>query len=188
MQVAGSLVRTPGERVLSPSILRPVRGHPGRPRAEYVPVVRSEQDVHQLRRRKVPLYLVTDEWVTRSGYPVQFRPWLAVPESISGVVESSYRVLPVRDPAALEDPGLPELITFLLRFDALAARAVALRNRARLDANELYRRVRNEGLERAATRVRLQEIAPAIPTIGEPLPAEDLAWTDENNPALRPPA
>jgi hypothetical protein len=150
----------------------------------YRPVVRSARDVERLRKRHVPLFLVTDRWVTESGYPTQFRPWLAVAEALAGALESEYRLLPVRDAGALQDPGLPELIAFLLRFDPLAARAIALRNRARIDAHELYRRIRNEGLERAATRVRLQEVAPSVPEIGEPLPLEDLQWTDENNPSL----
>ncbi len=126
--------------------------------------------------------LVTSEWVTKSGYPVTFRPWLAVSEKLSRKITSEYRILPVRDADALRQPGLVELVTFLLRFDPLAARVVARRNRARLDPNELYRRVRNEGVEGPATKVRLQEFAPAIPKVGTPLPVGDLRWVERNNP------
>jgi hypothetical protein len=115
---------------------------------------------------------------------VSFRPWLVVPERISNQVTSEFRTLPVRDEDALRDPGPNELVTFLLRFDPLAARVVAKRNRNRLDPNELYRRVRNEGLERQATKVRLQEFSPAIPRVGEALPASELRWIERNNPAM----
>ncbi|MCI4346672.1 MAG: hypothetical protein L3K07_07995 [Thermoplasmata archaeon] len=131
---------------------------------------------------------MTDEWVTQSRYPVQFDPWLAVPESIAGSFDSAYRILRIRDEDALRRPGLAELVTWLLRFDPLAARAVALRNRKAIPALELYRRIRNEGLEGPATKVRLQQLMPAIPKVGPSLPAKDLAWADRNNPELKPAA
>ena len=92
-----------------------------------------------------------------------------------------------QDGEALRDPGVEELVALLLRFDPLAARVVAVRNRVDLDPNELYRRVRNEVLERAATKVRLQEFARALPVVGEPLPREELEWIERNNPPLREP-
>jgi hypothetical protein len=176
-------MREPGERPLPREMLTPAPRQRGRPRAEYRPRVRSAEDVERLRRHRVPAMLLTSEWVTRSGYPVSFRPWLVVPERLSPLVTSEFRTLPIRDEDALREPGPVELVTFLLRFDPLAARVVAVRNRAQLDPHELYRRVRNEGLERPATKVRLQEFAPAIPSVGEPLPREELRWIEKNNPA-----
>jgi hypothetical protein len=125
--------------------------------------------------------------VTKSGYPVSFRPWLVVPEKLLAQISSEYRILPIQDEAALREPGPVELVTFLLRFDPLAARVVAVRNRAKLDPNELYRRIRNEGLERPATKVRLQEFAPAIPKVGPALPREELEWIEVNNPEVGAP-
>lgn len=184
MRLETTIVREPRERPLPRTMLSPIRAMRGRPKERYRPVVRTAEDVARLRRRRLPMFLLTDEWVTRSGYPTQFRPWLAVSQSIAKSVQSGFRLLPVRDDDALEHPQLPELVTLLLRFDPLAARAVALRNRAKLDPNELYRRVRNEHLEAAATRVRLQEVSPTIPVVGEALPLDDLTWVDENNPAM----
>ncbi len=115
---------------------------------------------------------------------MQFRPWLALPEELSTKISSDFRILPVRDAEALKDPGIEELVALLLRFDPLAARVVAVRNRPKLDPNELYRRIRNEGLERAATKVRLQEFARALPVVGESLPREELLWVERNNPPL----
>jgi hypothetical protein len=137
-----------------------------------------------LRARGVPMYLLTSEWVSQHGYPVEFRPWLVVPERIAATVRTGFRILPVRDEDAVRDPGLEEAIAFLLRFDPIAARLVAVRNRRGLDPHELYRRVRNEGVESAATRVRLQELSPGIPRVGSSISRSELAWLEQNNPPL----
>ncbi len=184
MRLEASLLREPGERPLPREMLQRTMRSPGRPRQEYRPVIRSAADVERLRRHRVPALLITPEWVTECGYPVHFRPWLAIPEQLSSKVLSEFRVLPVKDGDALREPGVAELIALLLRFDPLAARVVAARNRRTLDPHELYRRVRNEGMERAATKIRLQEFAPAIPKVGAPLPREELRWVERNNPAM----
>jgi hypothetical protein len=184
MRVEAGLFREPGERPFPREMLPPAVRVRGRPRRDYRPRVRSPKDVDQLRRHRIPAFLLTSEWVSKSGYPVRFRPWLALPEALSTRVSSDYRILPVKDGEALHDPGVVELVTLLLRFDPLAARVVAVRNRERLDPNELYRRVRNEGLERPATRVRLQEFSRGLPVVGDPLPREELRWVERNNPPL----
>lgn len=184
MKIEAGLFREPGERPFPREMLTPTSKARGRPKKEYRPRIRSASDVDQLRRHGVPVVLLTSEWVTKSGYPVRFRPWLALPEELATKVSSEYRILPVRDGEALRDPGIEELVALLLRFDPLAARLVAKRNRLILDANELYRRIRNEGLERAATKVRLQEFTPTLPVVGSPLPREELRWIERNNPPL----
>ncbi len=185
MRIGATLLREHGERSLPHRMLTSTTRGRGRPPKEFRPLVRSVEDVEMLRRRHVPVLLLTSEWVSRSGYPVQFRPWLALPERLVPSVLSDFRVLSVRDEECLRDPTVVELVTLLLRFDVLAARVVAARNRANLDPNELYRRVRNEGLESAATKVRLQEFSPAIPVVGRRLSRRELAWIERNNPPLR---
>jgi hypothetical protein len=182
MQVESRLVREPGERPLPREMRAPTPRSRGRPRTVYRPRIRSPRDVDRLRRRRIPAFLLTSEWVSRSGYPVRFRPWLVVPEALASTVSTEYRVLPVKDGDALRAPGVEELITLLLRFDPLAARVVAVRNRRALNSNELYRRIRNEGVERAATKVRLQEFVRSLPRVGEALPREELRWIEKNNP------
>jgi len=184
MKVEGSLLREKGERPLPAGMRTRVPRSRGRPRLEYRPRVRSADDVTTLRRHGVPAVLITPDWVSRHGYPVEFRPWLAVPEELSDKFASDFRILPVKDEDALRDPGIAEMVALLLRFDALAARLVATRNHSRLDPNELYRRVRNEGVESAATRVRLQDFAPAIPKVGTSLSRAELRWIEKNNPPL----
>jgi hypothetical protein len=178
------LFREPGERPLPPEMRLPPARSRGRPREECRPRVRTANEVDVLRRHHVPAFLLTSERVTRSGYPVRFQPWLVVPEALSDKVSSEFRILPVKDSDALRDPGVVELVTLLLRFDPIAARVVAVRNRRAIDPNELYRRVRNEGLERAATKVRLQEFAPALPRDGPSLPRAELRWIERNNPPV----
>lgn len=185
MRIEGSLIRDARERPLPAHMRSATLVRRGRPRVRFRPVVRSPEDVRSLRHHGVPVFLVTDEWVSQNRYPVQFEPWLAVPESIAESFDTAYRILRVRDEDALRRPGLAELVTWLLRFDPLAARAVALRNRTAISGLELYRRIRNEGLEGPATRVRLQQLMPEIPRVGQPLPAKDLQWADRNNPELR---
>ncbi len=144
--------------------------------------MRSVRDVAALRRHRIPAYLLTPEAVSEAGYPVSFRPWLLLPERLASQVTSEFRILPVRDEEALATgPGLPELVTFLLRFDPLAARVIASRNRAVLNKDELYRRVRNEHMERQATKVRLQDFCRSLPRVGESLPAEELRWIERNS-------
>ena len=184
MQLVGSLLREPGEHPLPREMLVVPSRPRGRPRKEYRPRVRTSDDVERLRRHGVPAFLLTSERVTRFGYPVHFPPCLVLPKELSPQFTSEFRILPVRDAEALREPGVVELVTFLLRFDPLAARVVARRNRDGLDRHELYRRVRNEGLERAATKVRLQDFAPAIPRVGEPLPREEIRWIERNNPRI----
>jgi hypothetical protein len=184
MRLLGSVLRSPGERPPPPRLLRPASRSRGRPCTEYLPNVRSEEDAASLRRRGVPTFLLTSDRVTQLGYPVEFRPWLVVGERIAAKVSSPFRLLPVRDEESVLRPGTVEIVGFLLRFDPLAARIVALRNRRDIDPHELYRRVRNEALEGPATRVRLQELSPAIPRVGTAISLRELAWIERNNPPL----
>jgi hypothetical protein len=184
MRLEASVVRGPGERTPPAALLRPATRHRGRPRVEYCPTVQSPQDAEALRRRGLPVHLLTSEWVSQHGYPVEFRPWLVVPEHIVGKVSSAFRILPVLDEDAVRNPGLEEMIAFLLHFDSIAARLVAVRNRRMLDPHELYRRIRNEGVDSSATRVRLQEFSPAIPRVGTSISRRELAWLEKNNPPL----
>lgn len=182
MRLDGSVRRSPGERLLPLRLLRPSPRSRGRPPTEYWPQVASEEDAAVLRRHGVPTFLLTSDRVSRLGYPVAFRPWLVVAERIAEKVVSPFRILPVRDEESVLRPGTVEIVGFLLRFDPLAARVVAVRNRPKIDPHELYRRVRNEGLEAPATRVRLQEISPGIPRVGSAISRRELAWVERNNP------
>lgn len=184
VRVEAQWVRELGEHPLPRDLMVPVPRARGRPRTRYRPQVRTARDVGKLRRHKVLTFLLTPEWVTKSGYPVSFQPWLVIPERLSGSVASEFRTLPIKDEDALQNPGIIELIAFLLRFDPLAARVVAKRHESELDPHELYRRIRNEGLERQATKVRLQQFSRAIPRVGVPLPASELRWIEKNNPAV----
>ena len=86
MKVESSLFRELGERPLPREMLLSSTKARGRPKREYRPVIRTAQDVERLRQHRVPAFLLTSEWVTSSGYPVRFQPWLALPERLSAKV------------------------------------------------------------------------------------------------------
>ncbi len=184
MEVLSELVRSDEANSL-PRVFVPVKArHRGRPPTLYRLRADTEKDVEAARRHGLPLFLLTPEWVTAHGYPEHFRPLLFVWEGLAGKVSSSAfsRVL-VRDRDAFRSPGFEEMLTFLLKVDMLAARELVRRNVGKFDPNELYRRVRNGGMEERATKVRLQEFVPSLPTVGDPFPKADLDWADRNAPA-----
>lgn len=184
MKFETALVREPGEHSIPRELAVPTEKPRGKPRTDYDLFVRSERDVEFWRRRGLPLVLLTSEWVTQNGYPEKFRPLLFTVAAVARKLkESKFRVVPVKDTEALRNPKFEEFVTFLLKVDTLAAHAVVHRNVERLNRAELYRRVRNEGLERLATKARLFEFVPDLPRVGEPLSKEDLEWVERNAPA-----
>lgn len=70
------LYRTPGERPLPKGLVEPVRKRGGRPKLPVGLHVRTGQDVELLRRRNVPVRLLTPESVSDAGYPMIFEPRL----------------------------------------------------------------------------------------------------------------
>lgn len=175
--------RERGERSLPADLALRVAKPRGRPRVEYMFRVKSPEDVERLRRLGFPCALLTSEWVSSNGYPQRFGPLLfTAQETVDNLAESVFPVIPVKDKEALTEPRFEEFVTFLLKVDTLAARAVLRRNSGKYNPSELYRRFRNEGLERLATKVNLQEFVPALPRVGESLSTADLDWVESNNP------
>jgi hypothetical protein len=185
MQLATSLVRESGEHLPTRELVRPLPKPKGRPRLDYEFHVRTPRDVERLRRaHNAPMVLLTPEWVSAHGHPESFRPILFVYEGLKGQVASpSFSRVLVRSKDGFQEPSLELMATFLLKVDAVAARLVLLRNRGRVNPNELYRFVRNEQLEQRATYVRLQDFAPGLPVVGETMSPADLAAVERNAPA-----
>ena len=183
MKFETALVREPGEHSIPRTLAVPSQKPRGKPRTDYDLFVRSERDVEYWRRRGLPFVLLTPEWVTENGYPEKFRPLLFTVKAVAEKLkESKFRVVTMKDADTLRDPKFEEFVTLLLKVDTLAAHAVAHRNMGRFRPAEVYRRVRNEGLERLATKARLFEFVPDLPMVGEPLPKEDLEWVERNTP------
>ena len=111
-----------------------------------------------------------------------FEPRLVLPRPMMGQVVTELRVLPVKNPETVRRDRVEALVALMLRVDRLAARALAVRNSTEVNGSELYRMVVNEGLEREATKVRLQDFAKDVPVVGPALPREDLDWALGNNP------
>lgn len=188
MKIETQLRREAGESIVLAGVSTAVAKPRGRPRIAYRLRVGSEKDVKLLRRRSVPLFLMTDASVQKLGYPSMFPPRLFVAADLIDSVESVFRTFPVRDRDALSAPGIEEIVTFLLVADPLASRAVLRRNARAVNPHELYRRVVNAGppAEEIATEMRLHDFVPFLPWAGTPMSLNDARWIDRNDPT--PPA
>jgi hypothetical protein len=184
MRLETAVYREPGEHPLPREVAIPVAKPTHRPRTEYRLRVQSEDDVDTLRRRRLPLYLLTDERVRELGYLVHFPPRLYIPSEIADDVESPFRVFPYRDADALSSPGVPETVAMLLVSDPIGARVVLRLAVTRIPISEVYRRVVNAGpsVVEMATQMRLQDFVPSLPRIGTPMSAADARWLDRNEP------
>ncbi len=96
MKAESVLFREPGERLLPPNVLVQIRSVRGRPPLEFRLRVRCPEDVEVLRRKNLPLYLLTSETVTALGYPIRFPPELVVARSLLSALETEYPDNPVR--------------------------------------------------------------------------------------------
>jgi hypothetical protein len=178
MTVEGFLSNPPRGLLEATLIARPARRARGRPRTRVRLDLRTAEDVETARRYGIPVYLLTPELVTGLGYPVVFPPRLLVAQEVTAAVDTSFPRLVVSSTEAVRSPRIEDVIVALLRIDPLAARAVAVRNRRSVEPDQLLRRVVQAEVEGEATRVNLQELAPAIPRIGPVLPVELLREYD----------
>lgn len=171
MQVATDLIRSPKDWALPEDILEasvPIRH---RPKVRYRLVLRSAEDVEKARHAKLPVFAVTDSIVTMLGYPMKFPPLVLVPRSIRNAVESHLPVIEMLSEDAVREPRLEDVIVAMLRFDPLAARALADRNSDVLDRDYLLKRILTEDAEAEASRVRFQDnLLPSLPVKADPLP------------------
>ncbi|MGI0132111.1 MAG: hypothetical protein ACREDK_03315 [Thermoplasmata archaeon] len=168
-----SLVRSPSDRSLPP-VFAPEPRASHRPRTRYVLRIRDEADVSAARKRGVPLLLLTDREMDRLDYPMRFPPVLFVPHDLRPVIaESSFRVKEAIAPPA--EPRDEDTVTYLLKLDPLAARAVLDRNLRKMDLDWLTIRITEEHLNSPATRVRMQDRLPKLVTVGDSWPRDQLA-------------
>ncbi len=181
MNVEAFLSSAPRGLVQASRIVRTARRVRGRPPTRVRLSLDSIEDVDTARRYGVPVYLLTSELVTALGYPIVFPAQLLVAPEIDGAIDSPFPRIVVRSAEAALRPHIEDLVVALLRIDALAARGLAVRNRASVDPRQLLRRVLQAEMELEATRVNLQELAPAIPRIGTPLPQPLLEEQDRNS-------
>jgi hypothetical protein len=134
--------------------------------------LRNEADVEIARKAKAPLYLLTDHSMERLRYPMRFPPILFAAATYRPAVEAPWTVMEAAAPPS--EPRDEDLLTYLLRLDPLAARAVLDRNIQRLDRDYLTLRITEERLNARATRVRMQSRLRKLITIGESLPEQQL--------------
>lgn len=181
MHVERSLHRDRSDRRLPAVILVRQRAHAGRPRELFRLRIRSRDDARLARRAGLPVHLVTPEDTAAFGYAMTFPPRLVTARSLAGLVDTPYRVHPMESERDTLHPRLEDLVVVMLKIDPFAARAIALRNPEFIDPVRLLRRALQEGVEREATLVRLQEVCPGLPAVGESLPLNGLQTQDQNN-------
>lgn len=180
MHAEPTLVRGPEDRRLPRDILRPAGKTNHRPRTRYRLAIRDGADVEAARKLGLPLFPVTDSEVTMLGYPMRFPTLLVVARPLRPAVDTELPVIEFVSEDAARRPRLEDIPVALLRFDAVAARAVTERNRDLLDAGYLLKRIYQEDLEEEATRVRFQDFVP-LPLVGEPLPERALRRATAGN-------
>jgi len=169
MKTKIDLVRSPEDRALPRDILATQARTSHRPPAKYRLILRSAKDAEEARRVGLPVFAITDSMVTMLGYSMTFPPLVLVPRGMKQVVETKLPVIEFLSEAAIRQPRLDDIIVAMLRFDPLAARALAQRNDDAIDKSYLLKRILQEDLEEEATRVRFQDLLPALPLRGEPL-------------------
>jgi hypothetical protein len=183
MHEAVYLVHDTGNRRVPPGILISERRANHRPKELHRLRLAATEDVEKARRIHQPVSLLTWEKVTALGYPMRFPPNLIVAKTLLRAVDTGFRTIPFVDEEAARNPEIEDVIVAMLHVDTLAARALALRNRGLVDPVRLMQRVVREQEERRATLVRLQDVAPTIPSIGPALPRAQLERHDRRNPS-----
>jgi hypothetical protein len=178
MQIDVSLIGLPRNLAPGTRVALGAMRTRGRPRARYRLCLRSTNEIEVARQSGIPIYLLTSELVTGLGYPVRFPPHLLVRSDVSAAIDCDFDRIVMSGKGAAFPPQFEDVVVALLRIDPLAARSIILRNRASVDPKQLLRRVVQEEVEREATWVNLQEMAPAIPEIGKGLASELLDIQD----------
>ncbi len=181
MDTAVFLTRPEGETHRVPAVFVPEERRRRRPKTRFRARLDTPEEVERARHEGLPVYLLTPEIVSAFRYPIRFPPRLLVSREVSPAVDSVFQKIEFRRGEAAGSPRFEDLGVAMLRVDPLAARALVKRNPELLDPERLLVRVIEERVQREATFVRLQEISPAIPVVGESIPLAPLRRHDRNN-------
>ena len=174
MKLDTVVLRESGEHPLPRSLAIPVPTPNHRPPTAYRFRVQSTADVEALHRHRLPIHLLTAEKVSELGYPMVFPSQAVIARSFRPLVEINLGTIPFASAEAAASPRNEDVVVAMLRFDMVGARAIWDRNRRRLDATYLLRRILEERLERRASFVRFSDTLPGIPKSDEALNAERL--------------
>lgn len=178
--MSSELNREARDRTIPRGLFIPVRRSPHRPLTRYRVRIENRGDASRARKTGLPLHYLGREELAAWGFPSSRPDVLVLARELASLVETSLPVATLESSIAARTPRLEDLVVVLLQGDILLARALALRHRRFLDPNRLLKRVLQENLEEAATKVGLQRIIPALPRVGESLPEAALARQDRN--------
>jgi hypothetical protein len=181
MQPETRLVRDHRDRSLAPGLFVPEERPTHRPRLRYRAHIDSEEDVKEARRAGLHLSLFDSATAARLGYPLEFKPRLLVAKDVAPAVDTRFKTISFSDPLAAGAPQLEDYIVAMLQVDPLGARRIARDNRKAINQVELLRKIFREGVEARAYRVRLDDFAPGLPKVGEPIPRVGLTAEDRRD-------
>ncbi len=126
--------------------------------------IRVQVDALAASKAGLPLHFVGPDVTGMWGLPSTGPGVLVVARELAGAVETDLPVEVFESAEAARTPRLEDLVVVLLRRDPLLARAFVLRHADLLDPDRLLKRVLQENVEEAATKVRLQAVMPGLPT------------------------
>jgi len=181
MRVVGELIRDSNDRISrgDPFVVSPRPR--GRPIKRHQVRIGGAADVRRAREFGVPLHLVSPVDSAVFGYPLTFPPVVVVWRPLRDAVITNFAIQEFESRAASLRPRVEDLAIILLRIDALAARAILLRNREFVWPSYLETRILEEDCAAEASHVRLQEITPNLPVVGVQLSSDVLARQDRNS-------
>ncbi len=108
-----------------------------------------------------------------------------VARSFRPLVEIDLGTIPFASTEAATFPRDEDVIVAMLRLDMVGARAIWDRNRKRLSASYLLRRILEEEVERRAGFVRFSDVLPGVPKSEEALDPERLERKLQKHAASR---
>jgi len=142
-----------------PDVFREVGKRSHRPQKRFKLIIDDKENAKKASKAGIPILWIDSSYTKMLRYPMKIPDTIVVPREYEGVIESELKVhtFDSTDPFPTDSviPQFEDVIVFMLEFDPLAARAMVDRNE--LDYGYLQDRIIQEGLEREASKVYLQD-------------------------------
>ncbi|MFO7990941.1 MAG: hypothetical protein R6U61_01445 [Thermoplasmata archaeon] len=151
-----------------PDVFKAVGKRSHRPQKKFKLVINSKEDAKKASKSGIPILWIDSSYTRVLRYPMRIPDTVIVPREYKGVIEGEVRVetfesmTPFSKSTAI--PQFEDVIVFMLKLDPLAARGMV--DRSDIDSDYLQKRIVQEGLEKQASEVYLQDYLdlPAVET------------------------
>jgi hypothetical protein len=163
-----------------PDVFKEVRRRNRRPKKAFLLDINTIEDVERVRNTGVPIFAIDTRDLAILGYPMRIPTTVAVPREHKDAVRTGFRIHTFQSLVPFARRRIEDVIVFVMSMDLIAARAIIERNKDLLDFEYLQKRILQEELEEAATRIHLQEFI-CIPVVAEPLPKDALLRATRGN-------